>query len=175
MRFAAQHRGVVLAPRDVDAALASLVERGEVGEEVAAAAQHGDRIGQRTLEKVTAEAIRGRFDPERPFAHLVSGGGRAPGAGAKPVRSLEQFRSAAEGFQASAARAADRAHAARDFDLAALIESMAANSETVFPSAERLAEAATLITADPEQRARREAALRPLLRRYLGGQTTPAE
>lgn len=168
MRFAAQHRGVVLAPKEVDAALGRLVERGEVSEEIAEAAQHGDQVGRRTLEMVTAEAVAGKVDPERPFAFLVpgQGGGSDASSGGRPVRNSEQFRSAAEGYQASAARAADRAHAAGDYALVALLEEMAANSEAVFTPAERVREAQALLDSDPEQQPRREAALRPLLRCY---------
>lgn len=162
MRFAAEHRGVALSPQDVDAALAALVERGEVSPEVARVAQDGDKIGRRTLEQVTAEAIRGRVDPERPFRFLVPGASEPR----RSVSSPEQYRSAASSYQQAAARAADRAHAAGDLELATLIEDMAANSEAVYPAAQRLADADALVESDPEARGRREAVLRPLLRRY---------
>jgi hypothetical protein len=171
VRFASDHRGVHdLAVSDVHSALERLVERGEVSEDVAEAAKQGNRIGRDTQERITAEALAGYgLDPDRPYAHR-GGGGSAPGpnGGTSPVRNLAQYQSAASGYQAAAARAAQRAHADGDFELMALVESMAAAAETDFPPAARLREAAELVNeaADETQRRKRQAALAPLLRRY---------
>lgn len=156
---------VAVSADDVEAALGRLEDRG-LDADVADQARAGGRIDRRLMEDITQEAARAAgIDPRNPFA---SQAGAGPNGGENPVRNIHQWSGAKDSFQAAAGRAAEMAERAGDWDLYELVQTFGSTTETDLPGNVRVLRAKALIEMAPDvaAKARRRAALNPLITRY---------
>ncbi|WP_458098617.1 hypothetical protein [Roseomonas sp. WA12] len=152
---------------EVDAAVQRMVDEGRIDEDVAATLPGRRHIGE--LQKaITQEVLASRgVDQRNPFAHL-EGEADGPNGGDRPVRNVHQYRSAADSYQAAVERATRTAEQAGDWELHEMAGVFGTATETDLPGAVRVfrAKALTEASPDPVTKARRKAALEPLLTRY---------
>lgn len=100
------------------------------------------------------------------------------GPGDNPtIHSPTRYNSATESYRAAVQRASDRAYAAGDHDLVALVEQLGTSTLTDMPEAVRKFRVEAMIagTTDVGDKARRKAALMPLLKTRAEAPATPTE